>query len=126
MCLPATFATLTVLALFVGFMLIRTRIGLIFEVAKMNVLLGLPVGRVKRVNPLSLFFLMHLLVSVAGGCAGGLFAGYVTYNEQAVSQWPALVGALLTGSGITLFLVLLYIGTVLYTTAEFKLTSGSK
>src|SRR5262249_15300424 len=66
-CLPVTSGTLAVLALFTGFLLIRTRIGLIYEVAKMNVLLGLPIGRVQRVNPLSIFFIMHLLVALAGG-----------------------------------------------------------
>src|SRR4051794_12084868 len=73
-CLPVTFATLSLLALFTGFLLIRTRIGLIYEVAKMNVLLGLPVGRVQRVNPLSIFFIMHLIVCLAGGCCCALFA----------------------------------------------------
>src|SRR5262249_15193304 len=66
-CLPVTFAVLTFLALFVGLLLVRTRVGLIYEVAKMNVLLGLPIGRVRRISPLSLFFLMHLMVSLAGG-----------------------------------------------------------
>jgi hypothetical protein len=126
LCLPATFATLTVLALFVGFMLIRTRIGLIFEVAKMNVLLGLPVGRVKRVNPLSLFFLMHLLVSVAGGCSGGLLVAHLTYNQNTANTTGLLLGSLLSGSAITLLLILLYVGTVLYTTADRKLISSSK
>jgi hypothetical protein len=63
-----------VLALFVGLLLIRTRVGLIYEVAKMNALLGLPSGRVQRANPFSIFFLMHLLICVAGGISGALFA----------------------------------------------------
>src|SRR5690242_11083261 len=50
-CLPVTFAALTVLALFMAFLMIRTRVGLIYEVAKMNALLGLPVGRVQHLNP---------------------------------------------------------------------------
>jgi hypothetical protein len=125
-CLPATFGTLAVLALFVGFMLIRTRIGLIYEVAKMNALLGLPIGRVKRVNPLSLFFLMHLLVSVAGGCSGGLLVAHLTYNQNTANTTGLLLGSLLSGSAITLLLILLYVGTVLYTTADRKLISSSK
>src|SRR6516164_2215164 len=51
--MPFTFAVMTVLAVLVAFLLIRTRAGLIYEAAKMNTLLGLPIGRVKRVNPLS-------------------------------------------------------------------------
>jgi hypothetical protein len=73
-CLPITFGILTVLSLFTDFLLIRTRIGLIYEVAKMNVLLGLPIGRVKRIGPLSLFFIMHLLTALAGGGSAALFA----------------------------------------------------
>jgi hypothetical protein len=45
-CMPIAFAVLAVLALFIAFLLIRTRVGLIYEVAKMNALLGLPLGRV--------------------------------------------------------------------------------
>src|SRR5262249_13114404 len=86
-CIPATFAILTILALFVGFLLIRTRIGLIYEVAKMNVLLGLPVGRVKRVNPLSIFFIMHALISLAGGASGGVLAYYLLVHAG-VSAHP--------------------------------------
>jgi hypothetical protein len=120
-CLPATFATLTVLALFVGFMLIRTRIGLIYEVAKMNALLGLPIGRVKRVNPLSLFFLMHLLISLGGGCSGGLFFSHILYEPNATEHLPTLLASVFSGVGITLLLVFLYVGTVLYTTHDRKL-----
>src|SRR5437868_5828668 len=78
-CLPATFGTLTVLALFVAFLLIRTRIGLIYEVAKMNILLGLPVGRVQRINLLSIFFLLHLLISLAGGVSGMLLTYHLLH-----------------------------------------------
>ena len=120
-CLPATFATLAGLALFVGFMLVRTRIGLIYEVAKMNLLLGLPIGRVSRISPLSLFFLMHLLVSVAGGCSGGLFVAHVLYDPQADSHAGTVVAAVASGAAITAALVLFYVGTVLYTTNDGKL-----
>ncbi len=91
-CLPVTFGTLTVLALFMGFLLIRTRIGLIYEVAKMNVLLGLPVGRVKRVGFLSIFFIMHLLVSLAGGGAGFLFTYHMLYRGEVAESAPAVPG----------------------------------
>lgn len=124
-CLPATFGTLTVLALFVGFMLIRTRIGLIYEVAKMNALLGLPVGRVKRINPLSLFFLMHLLISLAGGGSAGLLVFFLTYDPTVTDRAPLILNSVLAGCGLTLVLILLYVGTVLFTTADRKLVRSS-
>jgi hypothetical protein len=119
-CLPVTFGTMTVLAVFVGFLLIRTRIGLIYEVAKMNVLLGLPAGRVKRINPLSIFFIMHTLVSVFGGASAALFALHM-------AQYAGLDGAttvlceIITGVVVCVALVVLYIGTVLYTTSDKRL-----
>jgi hypothetical protein len=122
-CLPATFATLGVLALFAGFLLIRTRIGLIYEVAKMNALLGLPVGRVKRVNLLSIFFIMHALISLAGGCSGALFA----YHVMLAGGWTGdRLWLYCTGIGVAIsaLLVLLYVGTVLYTTSDKKLQGG--
>jgi hypothetical protein len=70
-CLPVTFGTLSVIGLFVSMILIRSRIGLIYEVSKMNVLLGLPNSRVERVNPLSIFYLMHLLVAILGAASAG-------------------------------------------------------
>jgi hypothetical protein len=118
-CLPVTFGTLTVMALFVGLLLIRTRVGLIYEVAKMNALLGLSSGRVQRINPLSIFFLMHLLISAAGGLSGALFALHMLYADG--RQGAALTYSILIGGGITLLLVLLYIGMVVYTTSAKKL-----
>src|SRR5260370_30685686 len=111
-CLPATFGTLTVLALFTAFLLIRTRIGLIYEVAKMNVLLGLPVGRVQRVNLLSIFFILHFLVSLAGGISGMLFAFQLLNVAGVDSDRRVLLLSILIGSGITLLLVVLSIVTV--------------
>ena len=75
-----TFATLAVLGAFMSLILIRTRIGLIYEVAKMNALLGLPSERVKRVNPLSIFFLMHLMVVVLGAASAGLAIGMLAVS----------------------------------------------
>lgn len=126
-CMPVTFALLAVLAVFAGFLLIRTRIGLIYEVAKMNVLLGLPVGRVQRVNPLSIFFIMHALVSLAGGGSAGLFAYYVLIGAACLHPGAGtLAVAALIGFAVALGLVVLYIGTVLYTTADRKLQSGGR
>jgi hypothetical protein len=124
-CLPITFGTLTVLALFTALLLIRTRIGLIYEVAKMNVLLGLPIGRVQRVNVLSIFFLLHLLVSLAGG-GSGLLLAYQLFNAGANPDQVALLPSALIGGGITLVLVLLYIITVLVTTSDRRLRNVGK
>jgi hypothetical protein len=128
-CIPATAGTLTVLALFVGFLLIRTRIGLIYEVAKMNVLLGLPVGRVKRIGVLSIFFIMHALISLAGGCSAAVLAYFLLINpdrrsptlEPSVLIWSILIGVLFTG-----VLIVLYVVTVVQTTADKKLQDASK
>ena len=79
-CLPVTFATLAVLAIFISVLLIRARIGLIYEVTKMNTLLGLHSKRVERVNPLSIFYVMHLLVVVLGGASVGFFSGMIAYD----------------------------------------------
>ncbi len=79
-CLPVTFGTLAGIGLFVSLILIRSRIGLIYEVAKLNVLLGLPTVRVDRVNPLSIFYLMHLLVVLLGGASAGFTAGMLAHR----------------------------------------------
>lgn len=119
-CLPVTFGVLTVLALFVGLLLVRTRVGLIYEVAKMNVLLGLPSGRVQRLNVLSIFFLMHLLISTAGGLSAALFAFHLLYR---VSDQAPLYSVLI-GVGVGVLLVVLYVGMVWYTTTDKKLQAN--
>jgi hypothetical protein len=124
-CLPVTFAALTVLALFTSLQLIRTRIGLIYEVAKMNELLGLPVGRVRRMAPLSIHFITHLLVCLAGAVAGLFFTYHMVYRGEG-SEVLALVLSLLVGVGIAVGLVVLYIVTVLITTADHKLNNAGK
>ena len=80
-CLPVTFGTLAIIGVFMGLILVRTRIGLIYEVSKMNALLGLPSERVKRVNPFSIFFLMYLMVCLCGAAAGGLTVGMLMGNR---------------------------------------------
>lgn len=119
-CLPVTFGTLAALALFVSFLLIRTRIGLIYEVAKMNVLLGLPAGRVKRIGVLSIFFIMHALVSVAGAASAALFAMHMAVYGHASHRLAMLI-AVAVGVGVCGFLQALYILTVLYTTSDKRL-----
>ena len=79
-CLPVAFSVLAVLAVFISFLLIRARIGLIYEVAKLNALLGLHTKRVERVNPLSIFYIMHLLVVVLGGASAGLATAMIVHG----------------------------------------------
>jgi len=119
-CLPVTFGTMTLLALFVGFLLIRTRIGLIYEAAKMNVLLGLPAGRVRRVNPLSIFFIMHALVSLAGGACATLFALHL-FVDGGLSPRTAMWYALPIGAAVAALLLVVYMATVWYTTSDRRL-----
>lgn len=119
-CLPITFGTLTVLALFVAFLLIRTRIGLIYEVAKMNALLGLPVGRVQRIAPLSIFFIMQAIISMAGGVCGAVFSVFMMYLASHDPEHVVLL-ATVVGVALTAGLMILYIVTVNYTTADHRL-----
>src|SRR5204862_3857394 len=107
-CLPVTFATLTVLALLTAFLLIRTRVGLIYEVAKMNVLLGLPVGRVKRVGVLSIFFIMHLMISLFGGASGAFFVYHLLRFRDPDGPEPA-AASLIAGGSIMVLLIPLYV-----------------
>jgi len=128
-CIPATAGSLAVLALFVGFLLIRTRIGLIYEVAKMNVLLGLPVGRVKRIGVLSIFFIMHALISLAGGCSAAALAYFLLINPERRSPTldpTVLTWSILIGVVFVVVLMTLYVVTVLQTTADKKLQDASK
>ena len=119
--MPFTFGVLAVLAVFIAFLLIRTRIGLIYEVAKMNVLLGLPVGRVKRINPLSIFFILQAMVSLGGGVSASLFAAQLLWlaNVAHPAIWSTIVGAL-----VFVGLMVLYVLTVKHTTSDEKLQSG--
>ena len=119
-CLPFTFGCLTVLAVFAALLLVRTRVGLIYEVAKMNVLLGLPIGRVKRINPLSIFFLMQAMVSLAGGVSAGLFSLHLLaltgLTNPALGWLAALFGILMVGG-----LMVMYVMTVKVITSDEKL-----
>jgi hypothetical protein len=122
--LPSAFGTLTVLALFISFLLIRTRVGLIYEVAKMNVLLGLPVGRVRRISPFSIDFILYSLISLAGGASAALLG----YHLFLYAGWVEFAAVVSIGIGVTLTLLVqvLYVGAVLYTTADRKLQDAGR
>ncbi len=89
-CLPITFGTLAVIGGFMCLILVRTRIGLIYEVSKMNALLGLPSERVKRVNPLSIFFLMYLLVLLSSAACAGLTVGLLQGRLRLTASFKLL------------------------------------
>lgn len=119
-CLPITFAILTVLAALIALLLVRTRAGLIYEVAKMNALLGLPVGRVQRNNPLSIFFILQAIVSLGGGVSGALFSVFMMHLSDPNTErtlWPAAG----IGAAITLALMATYIVTVNTVTSDRRL-----
>jgi uncharacterized membrane-anchored protein len=80
---------------------------------------------VKRLRFLSIFFIMHLLVCLAGGGSGFLFTYHMLYRGEG-SERQALALLLLVGVGIAVFLVLLYMVTVLFTTADRKLSDAGK
>jgi hypothetical protein len=122
-CLPVTFGTLAVIGIFNSLLLIRARIGLIYEASKMNTLLGLPNKRVERVNPLSIFYLMHLLVVLLGGASAGLSAGMLGYASGR-SRSGALATGLAVGLSYLGLLQALYYLTILRATTESKLNQS--
>jgi hypothetical protein len=119
-CLPVTFATLAVIGVFNSLLLIRARIGLIYEVTKMNMLLGLPTRRVDRVNPLSIFYLMHLLVVALGGASAGLTMGMLAHAWGRSTAAAVAIG-LIVGLSYLVLLQSLYYLTILRATTDAKL-----
>ena len=120
-CLPLAFAALTILAFFVAFLLIRTRVGLIYEVAKMNALLGLPIGRVQRISPLSIHFISQALVSCAGGTSAAIFCIFMArLRDPDADYTPVVIGTLI---GILIAAVLMAMDaiTIIHTTADHRL-----
>lgn len=119
-CLPVTFGTLAAIGIFNSLLLIRARIGLIYEVTKMNMLLGLPAQRVERVNPLSIFYLMHLLVVALGGASAGSTAGMLAH-ASGKSVATSMTLGLTVGLSYLALLQALYYLTILRATTETKL-----
>jgi hypothetical protein len=122
-CLPVTFATLAVIGGFISLLLIRARIGLIYEVTKMNTLLGLDARRVERVNPLSIFYLMHLLVVVLGGASAGFTAGMLIFNAEGPPSRAVGWGLAVAFAYVALFQATYYL-TILRATSETKLQTA--
>ena len=122
-CLPVTFGTLAVIGGFISLLLIRARIGLIYEVTKMNTLLGLPTKRVERVNPLSIFYLMHLLVVVLGGASAGFAAGMLLFDSDAGSRQAIRWGLASALGYVALFQATYYL-TILRGTSTTRLENA--
>ena len=119
-CLPVTFGILTVLAVLIAFLLIRTRVGLIYEVAKMNALLGLPLGRVQRNSPLSIFFIRQSIISLGGGTTAALFSLWMielANPDYGHIAWLAVAIGLVVAAA----LMVLYVATVNATTSDERL-----
>lgn len=122
-CLPVTFGALAVIGGFISLLLIRARIGLIYEVTKLNTLLGLPTKRVERVNPLSIFYLMHLLVVVLGGASAGFTAGMLLFDSEAESSQAIRWGLVSALGYVALFQATYYL-TILRATSTTKLQNA--
>ncbi len=122
-CLPVTFGTLGVIGVFNSLLLIRARIGLIYEATKMNALVGLPNKRVERVNPLSIFYLMHLLVVVLGGASAGLTSGMLAHASGRLTSAAVATGVTVGVSYIALLQALYYL-TILRATSETRLKTA--
>jgi hypothetical protein len=117
-CLPTTFGTLAIIGVFMCLILVRTRIGLIYEVSKMNALLGLPSQRVRKVNPLSIFFLMYVMVDMLGAASCGLTAGMLLPRppapwEPGASPVSAQTGSFFVPITVGLIVAVLYMGAFL-------------
>jgi len=124
-CLPVTFGAMTVLSLFIAFLLIRTRVGLIYEAAKMNAFLGLPIGRVTRLGFLSIHTILQELISCAGGASAALFSIFMIRLEWPNAPYVAAGIGTLIGLMVAVVLMLIYIVTVSYTTADDRLQSSA-
>ncbi len=122
-CLPVTFGTLAVIGGFISLLLIRARIGLIYEVTKMNTLLGLPAKRVERVNPLSIFYLMHLLVVVLGGASAGFTVGMLVFDPADGSRQAIWWGQVSALGYVAIFQATYYL-TILRGTSATKLQNA--
>src|SRR5262245_8768055 len=122
-CVPMTAAVLAVLAVIIALLLVRIRVGLIYEVAKMNVLLGLPVGRVRRLNPFSVFFIMYVLIALGGGTMTFMF-GYHLLRYAGLETMGLLLAAA-AGGAATAALVALYVVAVRVLTSDPRLLDGA-
>ena len=119
-CLPVASTTLAIIGGFVSLILIRARIGLIYEVTKLNALLGLPAKRVERVNVLSIFYLMHALVALLGGGSAGFTAGALAWRAGTGRDWSIGSGIVVGLLYVVAFQIIYYV-TILRATTETKL-----
>ena len=121
-----------------GLILVRTRIGLIYEVAKLNARLGLSAERVKPINLLSIFFLKFLMAAPLGAPRPGMTVAMVVSGVGLYSKQPAdedipaaepsndpslvlLVGGVVGVAYLLAFLLLYKSGVIVHATTESKL-----
>ena len=91
---------------------------------KMNALLGLPSQRVQRVNPLSIFFLMYLLVVALGGASAGFTVAMLRYpGARRPTAGLITVGLGVATAYVVGFLAIYYL-TILRATTETKLQNA--
>ena len=109
------------LAVLVGLWLIRIRVGLIYEVAKMNVLLGESSARVTRVNPLSISTLVQTLINLAGGGHAAVLALHLLPPFD--SDRARLLVAVGIGAAVTLTLQAIYVIWIAATSRSLNLQS---
>jgi hypothetical protein len=84
---------------------------------------------VKRIGVLSIFFIMHALVGLAGGCSAAALAYFLLINPERRSptlDLRVLTWSILIGVVFVVALMTLYVVTVLQTTADKKLQDASK
>jgi hypothetical protein len=118
-CLPITSAVCLILAVLVALWLMRIREGLIYEVAKMNLLVGVPSARVTRAHPFSISSLVQLLISLAGGLSAAVLALHLLYprlggaaegaDADSAHRPGPLLWSVLIGVGVAVLLQGMYI-----------------
>jgi hypothetical protein len=109
-CLPITSAVCLILAVLVALWLMRIREGLVYEVAKMNLLVGVHSARVTRANPFSIASLVQLIISLAGGLSAGVLALLLlAAGADGAHDSGPLLGALLIGVTVAVLLQGMYI-----------------
>jgi hypothetical protein len=119
--LPVTAGALAALAVLVGLWLIRLRVGLIYEVAKMNTLLGEPSGRFARVGLLSVSTLVQTLVNLGGGGHAAILALCVLPPMD--NDGVRVATAVGIGAAVALTLQLVYVVWIYATARSLNLAS---
>jgi len=81
----------------------------------------LPIGRVSRLNPLSVHSIMHGIISLCGGATAGLFTVFMMRHADETAVRSSVWVGTLVGVVMVVLLVVAYIVTVNHTTSEERL-----